>query len=1025
MLKKSFVILLMFLVTFSTAVFGNGNMNSANLNESEKVQPTMDPNTNVRVFVEMQSAPGIEYASQQGVKYNQLDKNVRENIENKALTEQKTVKDKMKEKKINSNSINDVTTVANGFSTEVRYGDIEQIKAIDGVKDVQIVNEYKLPEETPEMLYSKELVQAQEAWGNYHYKGEGMVVGIIDSGIDFSHKDMKLSDPSKAKLTESKVNKLIAENSMPGKFYTDKVPYGYNYFDKNNTIIDTNPQIGMHGMHVSGIVAANGDENNGGIKGIAPEAQLLALKVFSNNPAIRTTNGDIYIKAIDDAIKLGADVLNMSLGSPAGFVNPESPEQLAIKNATDNGVVMSISAGNSTLFGNGQYTSPVTFASNPDYGVVGAPSVTNESISVASFENSTLVADGLKYTIDGVTKSKGFTSAGQTHPNSIAQKTFDVLAAGLGGPNDFAGKDFTGKYALVQRGTYAFVDKALNAQKAGAAGIIIYNNQSGIVNMATDPAIKIPQLFMLQNDGVELAKALTNGKNVSITFDGSKTGMANPDAGKMSSFTSWGMASNLDFKPEITAPGGQIYSTLNNDKYGVMSGTSMAAPHVSGGSALVLERVVKDLGLDNADRVLMTKNLLMNTAKPVRFDGNFVSPRRQGAGVMQLNSALSTPVVVTESKSGVGKVALKEVKTNKVTFQLTAKNLTDKVATYDLSINAQTDTPLKNGTSFANMPNSVGSMNISDLVDFKVNGEARNQVVVPANGDVKINITMDASAAEKELAQYYPNGFWVEGFIQLTDPTDNNPTLSVPYVGFKGLWNQAPIFDAPRWDAASYYKQTGVVTSLPTGSFGFLGYDVKTSKYDPAKIAISPNGDGEQDDALPIFSLLRNAKTLTVNVLDSKMRRLTTVYSDTEFPKNYYDAGQGSKYYLFSSIKWDGKINGKMAPEGQYYLQLQGVLDYFNAKPQTLELPVKLDVTKPSLNAKYDAASGNLSVQAADEKNGSGLSYWDVLVNGVSVTNKAYYSEADTQFKVGDITGKTVQVVAYDNAGNATVVNVQ
>src|SRR5699024_10119930 len=211
-------------------------------------------------------------------------------------------------------------------------------------------------------------------------------------------------------------------------------------------------------------------------------------------------------------------------------------------------------------------------------------------------------------------------------------------------------------------------------QIARAEGVIIYNNTDGIVNMATDAAIEIPQLLMLKNDGDKLADALKDGKGVTLNFNGGTATINNPDAGKMSDFTSWGLTPNLDFKPEITAPGGQILSTLNDDEYGLMSGTSMAAPHVAGGGALVLEYVDEAFGLENADRVLQAKNIMMNTGKLVDFDEARVSPRRQGSGLMQLHKALSTPVIVTESETDEAKVALKEITENEVTFELTAEN---------------------------------------------------------------------------------------------------------------------------------------------------------------------------------------------------------------------------------------------------------------------------------------------------------------------------------------------------------------
>ena len=772
------------------------------------LKPTVDPNKKVRIIVELKSAPSITYATKKGVKFSELSLSTKKSLEQTALDKQNDVKNEISKKDVSASYINSFTTVVNGFSAEVKYKDIDQIKQIQDVQKVYIANEYKRPTEKPEMKYSKELVQAQEAWKSSGYKGEGMVVGIIDTGIDSTHRDMVLSKDTKPKLTPDKVSQIVSTNKLPGKYYTSKVPYGYNYMDHNSEIRDLGAGATMHGMHVSGIVAANGDEDNGGIKGIAPEAQLLALKVFSNNQENSSTYGDIYVKALDDAIKLGADVINMSLGSSAGFVAPDDPEQQAVTRAVDNGVLMSISAGNDAFFGDNQSV----LGENPDYGVSASPGLSTDSIDVASYENSFMDMDDLQYDAGGDTGTAVYMSAGSANPNDFVQKSFKVVAAGLGTPEDFKGKDFTGKFALVQRGYINFVDKALNAQAAGAEGVIVYNNADGFINMATDPKITIPQLFMQKVDGDKLRAALDGGKDVTITFNGEKQKTANPNAGKMSDFSSWGLTPDLDFKPDITAPGGEILSTLNNNSYGVMSGTSMAAPHVSGGAAIVLERVDKEFNLKNRDRVQRAKNLLMNTAKPVLFDGTFVSPRRQGSGLMQINNALTTPAIVTNTTTNEAKVALKQINGNTATFQLKAQNFSDKAVKYEVQANAQTDNPADGQGATVVHPNTDAAKDLGGIAT--VNGSDKTTIEIPAKGTVTFSVTVDLTSVDKELASKFVNGYWVEGFVTLKDPTDTNPDLHVPYSGFKGEWDKAPILDKPNWDADTFYGLTGLGTSV-------------------------------------------------------------------------------------------------------------------------------------------------------------------------------------------------------------------
>ncbi|MEN1967536.1 S8 family serine peptidase [Lentibacillus sp. N15] len=1029
MLKRIVVVLVAVLLVFSNYFYVNAaeitgktlqkNTEKQIDTKPKKLKETQDPSKKVRVIVELKQDAPIEKATKKGVMFKRLKPTEKKQMQQTAKQEQETIKNNIKSKKIDATYLQEFNTVVNGFSVEVKQGDINAIKKIPNVGSVHMVNEYKRPEVKPEMKYSKELVEAQKAWRDYGYKGEGMTVGIIDTGIDPSHRDMVLSDDTDPALTKKSVKKTVNDDGLPGKYYTEKVPYGYNYMDKNEDIVDSAAGASMHGMHVAGTVGANGDEENGGIKGIAPESQLLALKVFGNDPEMASTYGDIYVKAMDDAIKLGVDALNLSLGSPAGYVDAESAEQQAVKRATENGVLVSISAGNSNKFADGFY---YPLASNPDYGVSGSPGVAEDSLQVASYENTYMDVDAVDYTIDGKDGSAPYLSAGDTDPADYAQTSFDVVEAGLGAPEDFAGKDVKGKYALVQRGDLAFTEKALNAQEAGAEGVIIYNNTDGIINMATDPAIEIPQLFMLKNDGDKLAAALNDGKPVTLEFNGGKDKIDNPDAGKMSAFSSWGLTPDLDFKPEITTPGGQILSTLNDDQYGLMSGTSMAAPHAAGGGALVLQRIDEKFGLDHADRVTMAKNLMMNTSKLVELDGAKVSPRRQGAGLMQLHAAMSTPVMVTEADTGEAKVALKQINENEITFELTAENMTDKAITYDVKANVQTDQPVENGDDTLVVPNEFGALELDGLAT--VNGEDVSEVEVPANGKKTVTVKIDVSSVDKELTSMFTNGYWLEGFVTLTDPTDNNPEVSVPYVGFKGQWDQAPIMDKPMWDDDTYYGMTGAATSSGKDEdgneeFDFLGEDLKTGEIDPDKIAFSPNGDNVQDDALVILSFLRNAKEVKFNVLDENKKKVRTIRTESDVAKNYYDDGQAPMYSLSSARKWDGKIDGKTAPEGKYYLQVESVIDFKDANWQSLEIPVILDTTAPELTADFDQDKQRITVDAKDSKDGSGLAYWDVLVDGKSVLDKPYVNgETEHTLTKKLSPEQTLTVKAVDYAGN-------
>ena len=998
----------------------NASSPNVQLNEKEEV----------RVIVKLKEQSVLEYAKKKGLDYAKISKSKKEEIQNQVQSKQESVKTKIKKEGIKMSYEQSFDTVYNGFSGSIKAGEIQKIQSLSEVESVHIVNEYNRPEVKPDMITSNEMVQSQQTWGDYGYTGQGMVVAVIDSGIDYNHKDMKLSDPSKASLTKENVALTADQHDMKGKYYTDKVPYGYNYFDKNYEVRDLGPGASMHGQHVSGTVAANGDEETGGIKGVAPEAQILGLKVFSNDPNYGSTFGDIYIKAIDDAIKLGADVVNMSLGSPAGFVSDSNPETEAIQNAVDNGIVMSISAGNSAYAGEG---ANVPYASNPDYGTVGSPGIAHNSLQVASIENTHIQLDGMQVKVDGAEPIK-FGWKAQSGPNfldTLKDQEVELVYVGDGAEKDYTGKDVKGKIVVAIRDAanpnYTEIQK--KAEEKGAAGIIVRPRIShgDYVSMALDNP-KIPLASVSIKDGNALKELLTSGKKASVTFDGSRSEIVNKTAGEMSDFTSWGVTPSLDFKPEITAPGGDIYSTFNDNRYGLMSGTSMAAPHVAGGSALVLERVEKEFKLTGDKKVLRAKNLLMNTSKPVLEKGpyntqlgveNYVSPRREGAGLMQLHAAVETPAMVYNKKTGEAKVALKEIEGNTATFTLAVENFSDKPLTYNVSGNVQTDLVVKEKDGIDRM-----ALEPQQLKGAKVN--APSAIEVAAGETKSFDVTIDISdvkvldstlSSEVAPESVFPNGYFVDGFIKLeAENQDDQPTLHVPFVGFKGDWSKAPIFDNGVYDENSYYGHAGLVNEK--GSY--LGKNEITKQLHKDKVAISPNGDQLNDNVTPAFSLLRNAEKVEIAVVDEKGKVLRKIRTEQLLRKNYDGSRPERQYYFSDNYTWDGKLNGKVAPDGTYYIQLKGTL---NGKEQTVKYPVTVDTKAPAVTAFMD----NGDVMIGSQDNGIGVNYLRVAYVDKEGKIAKIFPEMlapdTTKFTLPEDVpaGLNVAVVAFDYANNATV----
>lgn len=954
-------------------------LESRGFDTTSSEENSFDDNQEIRLIVQLEKAAAVEKLDDPtGTKASiqAIDKATDDVIESQAIIKKKI------ETLTGNESDRSFGYLINGFSIDAKYKDVDTIRAIRGVESVSAAKVYY-----PASIDSNQLANIQQVWEKHELKGEGMVVSIIDSGIDPTHKDLRLSEETKEKIS-LQVGEESAKKLGYGEAFTRKVPYGHNYADNNEAIVDTNPGTGMHGMHVAGIVAANGvgEDPAKAVLGVAPEAQLLAMKVFSNNNRFSTALDDDVIAAIEDSVKLGADVLNMSLGSPSGAADPNSPEEIVIREASESGVLSVISAGNSGLSTTDNlFVNPQNKLGTTDTGTLGSPGVTTEALTVASAENTYSMKEGLlvqlvdedgtkhSYQMPTSTSPTGaieFSNPTTANTNVLSQ-TMDIIDVGIGADEDYENKDVTGKIVITQVGGINVFKKQRNAKEHGAIGIFIYNNVSNRnpSAMAVDD-MNYLVLSLTKEDGEELVKLVGNGNNQRFSFTIGDYQFTNPKTGKMSDFSSWGLTPDLEFKPEISAPGGNIYSTVNNNNYQTMSGTSMSSPFVAGSEALIYQALKKtNTSLSGTELPRFAKLSVMNTALPLldkNHDEVIISPRRQGAGQIKVDKAIENTTSLTDLTDGDGALALKQIgqKTN-IAIQL--KNNGKKAATYEFTDFGGVYTETKTDTA---------EVYETKIKDAKITANQKKLTVEPGKTQ-KILLELD-------LPESLGKQQFVEGYIGFT--SDTQPDLTMPFVGFYGDYSVAPVIDAPIYDAASI-QGAGFFTDKNNTLLG-----LNKNTIDPNLVAISPNQDNRKDEAKPILSFLRNAKNVTYEIVDANKKVIRRLAEEKQVKKDLFNARRGMySLHVVANANWDGTVvslktgKSEVVSDGQYQMKVTAKAAIADAEPQEMYLPIKVDTKEPTIDQiSFDntRTTPTLSVNLADEFSGVDLRSVSVAING-------------------------------------------
>lgn len=723
--------------------------------------------------------------------------------ENKIISNQKDLV-KMVEKITGTKVVNQTAYLVNSFSIDATRKQMKKIAKLDGVDKVYEATTFKTT-----MATAVDEGNVRAVWNTkkYGFTGEGVVVSIIDTGVNYKHQDMVLDEGVKNKFTKAQWKKKI-ELLGYGEYYTEKVPFGYNYAESKEDCISVNKD---HGYHVAGIVSSNGK-----VVGVAKNAQVLGMKVFSDKSEGAMT--DDIVKAIEDSVKLGADIINMSLGATRTVVNDSDYEQIAVANATRDGVICCIAAGNegTTTSINGDDTNQLGLE---DVSTVGTPGVSKSAITVASADN--------------IASSKLSTMNAKVNGSEETFEYFDFVGHGFDMANiamvnvglgvdenrqiTFNPSDVKDKVAVVMRGKSTFNDKMYRLSKAGAKGIILVDYTDVIsTNLSCNDWYGVPVIVV----GNTVGKKLIEAADAAATFETIKTEVKTEllDV-RMSSFSSWGTTNEIDIKPEITAPGGNILAPVDGeDKYATLSGTSMATPFVAGSEAIMLNAIrAKGLNLKGTKLVQFMKNSLMNTADCITNPDTKLpySVRKQGAGMVDVYGAVDNNVIATTN--GNAKVELREAK-NGQTFEIKLTNYGKKDASYTL----------KTTQLYTDYTNNDPEKDTYEYGIKPVKGAiikySTNSVKVPAKKSVTVK-------AKVIIPKGFEKEHFVEGFISFTGKKVQN--LGMPVLGFYGTFGKETIIDK------SIYE---LENAKFNGANNFLGLSSATG--------LVGYGSGELDDYL-------------------------------------------------------------------------------------------------------------------------------------------------------------------------------
>ena len=798
-------------------------------------------------------------------------------------------------------------------------------------------------------------------------KGEGKVIAVIDTGVDMTHPAFTGELAGTPPLTPQKVAAMTSQlgEGKTGVYVSQKFPFAYDYADGDNDASPAKTPYASHGTHVAGIASGNADK----IVGTAPNAQVIVAKVTrSEDDALLDS---ALLASLDDMLVLHPDVINLSLGWTAGMDNEaDSVYATVYKKLQEAGITVNAASGNafSTGYGNNSGKG-LPYASDPDSSVMDEPATYSSVVAVASVENALLRN---AFTVNGkdigYQRARGLNGEKVAFFSDLPAGTYEYVDAGFASEEDAAAlkakypDGLAGKIALVSRGNMTYQKKVENLYDLKPAGIVVYNNVSVgsliAMNLTTQD---MPAAFISQADG----QAMLDTPERKLTI---AEGQVLPQSTvyEASEFSAWGVSPDLRLKPEIAAPGGEVFSSIPGGAYEQSSGTSMATPQMAGVSTIVLERVQNDplfASMSARQKADVVQNLIMGTARPLtdaaQTTGALYSPRKQGAGLVDALAATTSsvyPTVVGAPEQSRPKADLGDG-TKGWHFDVTLHNLSGTAATYELSSQALSE--IVDGGFFTQHSSDWRGKGVEITYSGAASASAEGATVtVPASGEATVGIDVaPGSEFASYVAENTPNGTFLDGFVRFASRTASQPDLAVPYLGFYGDWGKAPIFDALASDGGAHTRASAIVNGKTGDSLGYnplVKVAERIGDPNPRRYVISRStASGAPTILEPRTGTLRSVHSLTSTYTNEAGETVFSVTNHRNWKSLYLTSTEENTWVeaYHESTAFDANVDPfAQMPDGAYTLRIAASNDGPSSARQSISYDFRLDTKAPVIS---------------------------------------------------------------------------